>query len=754
LQVAEEAQERGEFQDGIYFVELAPISDPELVVPTIAKTLELRESPPTPLLSTLKEHLREKSYLLLLDNFEQVRQARPMVLDLLAECPHLKVLVTSREPLRVHAERQLQVPSLALPEPGVDLSPSALQQYPAVALFVQRARALEPDFELTDNNAQAVVEICRRVDGLPLAIKLVASRVRLLHPQAILARLGHPLRLLTGGEEDDSTRHHTLRDTIEWSYNLLTEREQRLFRCLSVFVGGWTIRAAEAVCNEAGGISIDSEHPSAIEVLDGLQSLVDKSLVHRTERDEEDSRLAMLQTVREYALEELEASGEAEEMRQRQGEYYLALAERAEPELAVDETLAVWTERLWREYDNLRATLEWFLKGNAVEDAERALRLLTALRLFWIRGGHHGDVQDWLQRALARSGSQPTPLKAKALNEALMLAWMQSDYERARALGEEALSVSMQLGDKARIASTQNRLGIVMMAQGDYDSAGSLFEASLATYRELSSEEDIPRLLINLGEVARYQGAYEQAATFYQEALDLSRAHGWKSSTGVALNNLGHVAYHLGDLPKAKKAFLEALPLFQERKSHWFVGMILASLAGVDLAEGNEAHARSASAKRATRLLGVATILLESVGTRLDPLDQVEYDHNVADARARLGDEAFATAWEQGRALTLDEAVSLAMGEGQPEQARDPGEALRSDESLSGLTARESEVAALVAEGLSNRAIGERLILSTRTVDMHVRNALHKLGLASRVQLAAWAVRHGLASEPPDPPGD
>jgi len=485
LQVATKLVE--DFVDGVYFVSLAPIADPDYVIPTIAQVFELREVGSQSLLDTLKAYLQDKEILLLLDNFEQIVAAALLIADLLLCCPRLKVLVTSREVLHLSAEYQFPVAPLALPDLQHLPMLEALPQYAAVALFVQRAQAVRPDFALTAANARIICEICTRIDGLPLAIELAAARIKLLSPQALLARLEKRLQVLTRGVQDLPERQQTLRNTISWSYNLLNANEQRLFRLLSVFVGGCTFEAVDAVCRASGGVAGD--------VLDGVASLLDKSLLSQLEQDDgeqEDWRLYMLETIREYGLESLEASGEAEATRYAHACYYVSFAKEAEVELGGAEQ-ARWLERLEREHDNLRAVMQWSLEDVEEEEGrgriEMALQLGGALRRFWIRRGHYTEGRHFLERLLGRSSGAAALLRAKALLTAARLALGQGDYERGEELCEESLALRQTLGDTWGTAISIGSLGNVAHTQGAYERAIALYEESLALFRNLGVKQ-------------------------------------------------------------------------------------------------------------------------------------------------------------------------------------------------------------------------------------------------------------------------
>jgi predicted ATPase len=464
-----------DFADGVCFVPLAPISDPDLVVPTIAQVLGIKETGERPLLDLLKAYLRDKHLLLLLDNFEQVLPAVPELSNLLADCPQLKVLVTSRAVLHIRGEHEFPVPPLALPDlthlPGSE----SLLQYAAVTLFLHCAQAVRPDFQVTPASTRTIAEICVRLDGLPLAIELAAARIKLLSPQALLTRLGHRLQVLTSGAQDAPVRQQTLRNTLAWSYDLLDAEEQRLFRRLSVFAGGCTLEVVEGLYTALG------ELPAA--VLDGVASLIDKSLLRQVEQEGEEPRLLMLATIREYGLEVLASSGEMESTRQAHAHYYLALAEQAELELGGPQQ-AVWLDRLEREHDNLRGALQWSLEqGETQHSMEMAMRLGGALRLFWWGRGHWSEGRSFLERALAASEGIEAPVRAKALFAAGNLAFIQSDYERAEPLCQESLVLYRELEDQPGIAFALSLLGSVAWTQGNMVAARNLTEEALEIAR-------------------------------------------------------------------------------------------------------------------------------------------------------------------------------------------------------------------------------------------------------------------------------
>jgi predicted ATPase/class 3 adenylate cyclase len=518
LQVAAEASEH--FTDGTWFVSLAPLSDPELVIPTIAEILAVREVAGRSQLEHLKAALREKQLLLLLDNFEHIVSAATQVADLLSACPQLKMLVTSREALHVLAEREFQVPALALPDPKHLPSLPTLSQYEAVALFIERAQAGKPDFQVTNANAPAVAEICARLDGLPLAIELAAARIRSLPPQALLNRLGQRLQILTSNLRDAPARQQTLRQTIQWSYDLLSTDEQRLFRRLSVFVNGCTLEVVEAVCNALGD--------GKAAVLDEVTSLVDKNLLQQTAQEEEEPRFTMLETIREFGLEALAASLEMVATRQAHALYYFALAEEAAPELTGPRSTG-WLRRLDREHDNMRATLEWSLEPAQTEsNPDMALRFGTILREFWEVRGLYSEGQVFLEQALAHCEGASTSARASALSAAAAFTDWLGDMSREEELLQESLILYRELGDTRGIASSLQGLAWILSRRGSSIAALQLLEESVTLLRELGDKDDLAWSLFSLADALGAQGEYGRANALFEESLTIFRDLGNK----------------------------------------------------------------------------------------------------------------------------------------------------------------------------------------------------------------------------------
>ncbi|MFL5656654.1 MAG: tetratricopeptide repeat protein [Ktedonobacteraceae bacterium] len=592
------------FADGVHIVSLAPISDPAFVVSTIAHSMGLTESGSQPLLELLRTSQRDKHRLLLLDNFEHVITAATLLAELLEACPDVKLLVTSREVLRLRAEHQFAVPPLALPDPKHLPDDQSLVHIPAVNLFIQRVQAIKSDFQVTRDNAATIAEICIRLDGLPLAIELAAARITLFPPQALLARLDRRLHVLTGGARDLPERQRTLRNTITWSYNLLDAAEQQLFRCLSVFVGGCTLEAAEAVCGARGNASAGQ----ALSVLDGVASLIDKSLVQQTAQEGEQSRLVMLETLREYGLEVLASRGEAEATREAHASYYLALIEQAEPELSGPQQIS-WFDRFEREHDNLRAALSRFLEQSADKQSrELVLRLSGALAWFWFIRGYVSEGRQWLEQALDESRGVRSSVRAKALIGAGELATLQDDYGQAEALCGEGLALYRELRDRRGSATALSIWGYAALMRSNYAAARALEEEALALFREMDDTVGSVSALYRLASVLFYQGEYARAQALLEESLVLSSEVGDVQSHALSLALLGLVLLGQGDLARAHAKLEESLTVSREVGYKRNTGLSILFLGMVALLQGDVADARS--------LLEESLVLFKEVGER------------------------------------------------------------------------------------------------------------------------------------------
>jgi predicted ATPase len=707
IQVAAGLQ--NEFIGGAVFVPLTPITDPMLVLPTIGQVLGIREGDGQSLEARIVESLQGTPVLLLLDNFEQVVGAAGQIADLLASCPELKVLVTSREVLHVRAEHEFAVPPLELPDPERLPRLAELATCPSVALFVERVQAVKPEFRLTTTNAREVAEICVRLDGLPLAIELAAARMKLLSPQALLARMGQLLTLLTGGARDVPARQQTLRNTISWSYNLLGAEEQRLFRWLSVFVGGCSMLAAEAVC---GG---------PVDVMDDIASLIDKSLVRSIEpagKEVAEPRLLVLGTIREYGQELLAGSSEATQAQDKHADYFLRLSEEAVPELD-GPLLTTWLDRLEQEHGNLRAALHWLLEADQVE---KALRLCAALERFWVVRGYRFEGLAFLDRAVGMSAGAAPSVRAKALLAAARLSFMQSDYDRGTLLAQESLALFRSLGDKRGIALALNRLGIAAWRHADYPSAQALMEEDLALYRELENPDRIGWSLFGLGLLHVKLGEYSRAGALLEESLALfrrldnkrgiaatltqtaavlfvsqgdqtmvyplleqglalDREVGDKEGMAVCSLLLGSVALQKGDASTARTRGEEGLLLYREIGYGEGIAEALSLLGKVEAARGDLTYARKlyeegltmarelgqreliasgleglaritaaeGEPAEAARIWGTAEALREALGAPLHPVDRSDYDAAVAVVHDQLGQDDFISHWQAGR---------------------------------------------------------------------------------------------------------
>ena len=567
------------FAGGVLFVTLASIRDPGLVVPTIAETLGIPEVPGQPLGQTLKAYFRDNQMLLVLDNFEQVLAAAAWLGESFAVAPKLKVLVTSRVVLNVNGEHTFNVPTLALPDRNDLPAPEQLAQYAAIRLFVERAQAAKASFAVSNEVVPAIVEICYRLDGLPLAIQLAAPRIRIVSLEEVLARLENRLNVLTGGARALPARQQYLRATLDCSYGLLDPGCQLLFARLAVFAGGCTMEAAEAVCN--------TREDLPIAVFDGLASLVDNSLLRQDVGSDGTSRFVILETIREYARERLEANGEVEGMRRQHARFFLALAEQAE--LAGPQQVA-WLQRLEEEHDNLRLALEWLLRPE--ESVELFVRLAGRLSEFWSRRGYLSEGRRWLEVALRRlSGVSSLPAsstwKAYVLNQAGILAHAQGDYRAARRHLEETLALARKLEDTPGIATALANLGNVAYDQGDYPRARTYYEETLALARKLGDTSAIARTLNNLGNVAYAQGDYRAAPTHLEEVLALARELGDTSGIATALINLGNVAYDQGDYPRARAYYEETLALARELGDTSGIARTLNNLGSVTYVQGD-----------------------------------------------------------------------------------------------------------------------------------------------------------------------
>ena len=680
------AREVSAFRDGACFVSLAAVSAPDLIAPTIASALHVTLSGTTDPKEQLFKYLRDTQpdLLLLLDNFEQLVEAAPLLLEWLAVDPNLKILVTSREWLRVRGERQIRVAPLVLPDPD-QLSIADWSHYSAIALFADRARAALPDFALTAENARTIAEICNRLDGLPLAIELAAARVGLLSLRDLQAKLARRLELLTEGARDLPARQQTLRATIAWSYELLDRAEQALLARLAVFVGGCTLEAIEVVCGEAASSAM----------LDRLSALVAKSMLQRVENVRGEPRFIMLETIREYALEQLNARGEVDAIQRKHLAYYTTMAEMIEPKLwgAGFEACAA---RLEEELGNLRAALAWSLEPNDAprSDVEMGARLAGSLWFYLNYRGYLKEGRQWLERAVIRM-REPGKTRAKVLLSAGWLTWQQGDYTIARVYAEESIALwrGLDSAERTGLAEALHMFGHLTFDQRNYDQARALYEESLALYHDLQNQEISSALISDLGMVAYHQNDYTTARSRFEESLtlyqkqgntsyiaenlnrlgDLARLEGdyaratelyeeslarlrqIKDHLGTAsgFHKLGYVAQHRRDYPTAQKVFTESLTQQQKLGNKQGIAECLAGLAGLAVALEEP--------ERAVRLFGAARALLDAIGAPLAPADRAEWERDERIARAQLDGATFNAAWAKGQKMTLDKAIDYAL---------------------------------------------------------------------------------------------
>ncbi len=814
LQVAQEMMR--DFIAGICFVPLAPLNDPLLFLSALSSALGLPEVPDRPLREHLQNYLRDKHLLLILDNYEHLLAAVPYLAELLESCPALKALVTSRSRLRVYGEQVWPVPPLALPEPEQYVDFAVLAQSSAVALFVQRAQAIQPDFILKSDNAALVAEICARLDGLPLAIELAAAHIRLLPPRALLARLSQQGQTLSPEVDNLPERQQTLRNTFEWSYGLLKDREQRLFRRLAISVSTWTLQAIEAVCYQ--------QQEEVASAFDEVTALLDKSLLQRIEQEEQgkEPRLYMLMTVREFGLERLERAGESYSTSNAYATYYLLLAEKAEPFLMGSEQVS-WLAILDREHDNLRAALSWFLERaqvEGVEQAEKALRLCAALYRYWWTRGYLQEGAAFLARALlVREGVAPHVV-VRALYAAAMSAFILEGVERSEALCKESLMLSREIGETTGTANALFLLGRLARNRCQYTVARTHLEEAVALFKVVNNPRQSSLCLAELALVLVPREEYSQAYLLLEESLVLARASGDESLEAWALYQLAltlflseadftkarmlaeesrthyaslkdswHVAYclnllgemHLaeGETDQARKLFEQSLATFKEIGSRVDIAEFQISLARTlvvldDLTAARAIYqeslstlieiddkepipacleglgsvmARQGALQQAARLWGRAEALRKDIGAAIPPVYRPTYGRSVAAVRAQLGEKAFTEAWAEGESMTLEQVLALPELITQPEP--DPVVPLSSASkpltpSSADLTTREVEVLRLVAQGLTDAQIAERLVVSPHTVHAHLSSIYSKLNISSRSAATRFTFEHSL----------
>jgi predicted ATPase/DNA-binding SARP family transcriptional activator/Tfp pilus assembly protein PilF len=623
-----------DFRDGVCFVDLSPLRDAALVGPQILRALDVAEQPGRTAVATLKEALREQELLLLLDNFEQVDEAGPVVTELLASAPEVKSLVTSRAVLHVSGEHEYPLPPLPLPDLARGRA-DALPRNDAVELFAARARAVAPAFKLTAANSPAVAAICVALDGLPLAIELAAARTRVLSPDELLERFER-LELLVAGPRDAPARQQTLRATLDWSFELLAAEEQQFYARLAVFSGGWTLEAAEAVC--ATG-------------LEDLSSLSDKSLVRREDTDEAVPRFRMLETIREYALERLEESGEAERLRRRHAEYFRELAEQAARETGAGASTASVYGRLESDLDNLRAALTW---ADGAGASELALGIAGALKLFWRVRGHLGEGRRWLETALEHARGETTPARARALEAVGALAQRSGDYAEAKAFWQEGLDIWRALGDERGVARSLGDLASVFDLEGDADQALPLYEESAELFRRLGLEYELAPVVSNHGDCLMSLGRLEEAGALFEEAVELCRASGREEQLVISMFNRGRVSALQDRHGDAAELFKDALRGARDLGYREMTAYCLKGIAEVLAAQGE--------ASPSAHLLGASDQLFDELGAHVEAIERDTYERAVESLKAELGVEPFTAAHTEGRSMPLEHAVAMATG--------------------------------------------------------------------------------------------
>lgn len=759
------------FSHGVFFIALDPLQDPALLPATIAAALGVAECGGETVTETLRLALAKRQLLLVLDNFEHLIMAAPVVSDLLAAAPQLRVLATSREWLRLRGEHNYPVNPLATPTPGQlnqALSAAVVASFSAVELFRQRATAAVRSFELTPANAAAVAEICALLDGLPLAIELAAARLPLWgSAEALQSRLGSAWQHLKGGARDLPAHQQTLQATMEWSYELLAPEEQKLFRRLAAFVGGCTLEAAAAVCDADADLGVD--------LWDGMAALVDKNLLRQAGEPDGEPRFVMLQTIYAFALEQLRSSGEQARLQQAHANCFLALAEEAAPELK-SSSVNRWLEILEQEHDNFRAALGWCRREKRLA---LMLRLSAALAYFWYLRGYTREGLQVLTGVLSEiQGEVDTLLHIGALRGAGMLAVAQGEYAAAQNFFEDGLAIAQRMEDWDGMARALGNLGIIADNQGDFPAAQSYYERALSLAQQYGNKSTVADALLNLGTVAYALGDPTAAVSYFERCLPLMEETADLHGAALALGNLGSLALYQGDRTAAQ-SYLErsrtiAEALGDKRQS----AVVLADLGLVAVAQGEHELARSrarqsldlaqelgdwpttvevlrtlaileaatGSAEWAARLRGVDVGQREVMGVILNPLDEAKYERGLQPARQKLGAKGFATALAAGKAMGLEEAVTFAFHSLTPTTAPE-NETDRQKESMDKtgeLTRRELEVLRLVSQGMTDAQVAETLVISPRTVNAHLTSIYGKLDVNSRTAAARRALEQGL----------
>jgi predicted ATPase/DNA-binding CsgD family transcriptional regulator len=711
------------FPGGISFVSLSPITDPDLVLPTIAQQFGIPETGDLSLSARVHDHLRGNDSLIILDNFEQVLSASGIVSELLAGVARLKVLVTSRVPLHLSGEQEYPLAPLPAPERSSQISLPSLAANDAVALFMQRAKAVKPAFALDESNAGAIREICHRLDGLPLAIELAAVRVKVLSPQALLARLSDRLLLLAEGPRDAPARLQTMRSAIAWSYDLLNPEEQRLFRELSAFVGGFTVEAAETACSDQTGPT----------VFDLLASLVDKSLVVQVPSSGDEPRFGMLDTVRQFGLEQLEQFGEIELVQHGLVQWCLDLVDRAAPALDRREKVVQWLDRLEEEIDNLRAALIWLEREGPPESQ---LRLCGGLVWFWYLRGFFGEGREWMERSLAKADGSESPYHARCLFGAGFIAHYQGDDERAVKWVKASLPVSRRYGDDYATMVAYALLGVIAEDSGDFTSGVPALEEALAIARATSDHVNAALIMDHIGIAAFGREEVEKAMVLWDEALAMQRQYDDIWGAAITLSMIGLVTFAQGDLDLADRYQRESLSLRWETRNQEDVAHGLANMAMLIGERGGR--------DRAARLFGAAEAIHEMIGNSLKEPERSIYAKEIDKLRTAMDLESFEKCWAAGRSLSMESAVELALET--DDATEKPVRPEIRQPAAYGLTDREVEVLDLIARGMTDKQIGDLLFISSRTAQGHVSHILGKLGVVTRSAATSKALQEEIVS--------
>ncbi len=627
---------RDDFSDGMLFVDLSAVNDPEQVPSAIAQALELREASGELIQDRLLGYLRKKETLLLLDTLERVLHAAPFISNLLTQCQHIKVLATSRAPLRLRQEQEFQVQPLTFPTPASLLSTDDLLQFSAVALFVHRTRLVKPDFKNDNDSLRIIAELCRRLDGLPLAIELAAARIKHLPLSELRDQSVHRLEILTGGPRDVPERQQRMSDTIAWSYELLNPTEQRIFRQLSVFVGSWSLQAAQFM------YSVDVGYAN---LLDALRVLVDNSLVTLSE-----ARYRMLDTIREFGQKQLALSGEAQAIHQRHADYYLHFAKQAAPALEGGQ-LSEWHHRLELEEENLRAALHWLMENN---EPELVLRLAGSIWRYWQRQGNLGEGRRWLEEGLAKGKDISKEVRANAIWGTIWLAYHQGDYARANQLSAEYLPLAREMGDSLHLRNALTGLGVTAVAQARYDEGVAYLRESLDICRRIGKNWHLGTSLLNLGRTIMYLGHNQEAVLLLEEALEVYREQGNRAFMARTTGYLAYTALLRNDYENAESLFRQSLREFSYLNEKMGIAEGLEGLAAV--------YAETNRIERAARLAAAAEVIRELIAARPLPLDQDTFEAYMQQAQERIGPETWTVAWEEGSKMNTDQAINLVLG--------------------------------------------------------------------------------------------